>query len=270
MNLAVQLPRIETYYDGVPRSVARVERIGPFSLFVNPGPGWPYYARPSLGAANFSIDDVQRVRARQRELGAPESFEWVAEVTPALADVVNASGVPVGEHPLMLLDATQPAAVADRSDDLQVRLATLDDDLALLNAIAQVGFNNPGSAVGVLDLDAARKVANRDPAELAFRQARLRRGQSIMAVAFVGDQPVGVGSHNPLESVTEIVGVAVLPALRRRGAATALTRLLVADALQRGVQTVFLSANDAGAARIYERIGFQTIATACTAEPNPV
>jgi ribosomal protein S18 acetylase RimI-like enzyme len=265
----VHLAEIETYYDAVPRTVARAEPIGPFTLFVNPGPGWPYYARPSLGAASFSSHDVQRVRARQRELGIPESFEWVPEVTPALAEVVNAAGLPVSDHPLMLLDPGRAAVVSDPAEGVQVRLATLSDDLPLLNAVAHVGFNNPGTAVGADDLDAARKVVNRDPAELAFRQTRLRSGRSVMAVASIRDQPVGVGSHNPLESVTEIVGVAVLPAFRRRGVAAALTRLLVADALRRGVQTVFLSANDAGAARIYERIGFQTIATACTAEPHP-
>jgi ribosomal protein S18 acetylase RimI-like enzyme len=266
MSLPAQLAPIETYYDGVPRSVARAEGIGPFTLFVNPGPGWPYYARPSLGAAGFSIEDVQRVRARQRELGVPESFEWVAEVTPALAAAVEASGLSVGDHPLMLLDTTRLTSNVT-ADGVEVRLATSSDDLPLLNAVAQVGFNNPGSAVGPLDLEAARKVVNRDPAEVAFRQERMRTGRSVMAVAYIGDQPVGVGSHNPLDSVTEIVGVAVLPAFRRRGIAAALTGLLVADALSRGVRTVFLSANDTAISRIYQRIGFRTIATACIAEP---
>jgi ribosomal protein S18 acetylase RimI-like enzyme len=264
----VTLAEIETYYDAVPRTVARAEPIGPFTLFVNSGPGWPYYARPSLGAASFGIGDVQRVRARQRELGVPESFEWVPEITAELAAVVQAAGLPVGYHPLMLLDVSRVVPLKQPGDGIQVRLATSSDDLPLLNAVAHIGFNNPGTAVGADDLDAARRVVNRDPAELAFRQARLSSGRSVMAVASIGDQPVGVGSHNPLESVTEIVGVAVLPAYRRRGVANALTRLLVADALQRGIHIVFLSANDAGSARIYERIGFQTIATACTAEPD--
>jgi predicted GNAT family acetyltransferase len=266
----VTLAEIETYYDAVPRTVARAESIGPFTLFVNAGPGWPYYARPSLGAASFSVEDVQRVCARQRELGVPESFEWVPEITAELAAVVQAAGLPVGYHPLMLLDASRAVTLAQpgEGEGIHVRLATPSDDLPLLNAVAHVGFNNPGTAVGADDLDAARRVVNRDPAELAFRQARLSTGRSVMAVARIGDQPVGVGSHNPLESVTEIVGVAVLPAFRRRGVAAALTRLLVADALQRGIRIVFLSANDAGSARIYERIGFQTIATACTAEPD--
>ncbi len=42
------LAAIEAYYDAVPRSAARTEECGPFTLFVGTGP-WPYYARPRLG-----------------------------------------------------------------------------------------------------------------------------------------------------------------------------------------------------------------------------
>src|SRR5262245_65808995 len=65
------LSELEAYYDAVPRAACRVEQIGPFTLFVNRGPGWPYYARPALGTTQFSAADVHRVRARQRALGIP-------------------------------------------------------------------------------------------------------------------------------------------------------------------------------------------------------
>jgi predicted GNAT family acetyltransferase len=45
----------------------------------------------------------------------------------------------------------------------------------------------------------------------------------------------------------------------------AITTTLVADALARGATTVFLSAHDDAVARIYERIGFQRVGTACVA-----
>jgi predicted GNAT family acetyltransferase len=47
----------------------------------------------------------------------------------------------------------------------------------------------------------------------------------------------------------------------------AVTALLAADARERGVQTVFLSASDDAVARIYARIGFRRIGTAMIAEP---
>jgi predicted GNAT family acetyltransferase len=93
-------------------------------------------------------------------------------------------------------------------------------------------------------------------------------GRSVWAMALFENQPVGVGGHQPLESVTEIVGVGVLPAFRRHGIAGALTSFLAHDALGRGVRTVFLSAGDETSGRVYERVGFRRVATACIAEPR--
>jgi ribosomal protein S18 acetylase RimI-like enzyme len=271
------LTRIEAYYDAVPRTAARAEGIGPFTLFVNAGPGWPYYARPSLGATAFTADDVTRVRARQRELGVPESFEWVAETTPALKAAAEAAGLAVVEHPLMVLaaDGHAPESVPDRPlpravlDGIAIRFVTPDDDLATLSAVGRVGFGAPGTAAGSEGIERlAAFAAERTPEQTAFERDRLRAGRTVMAEAFAGDMPVAIGSYQPLPDVTEITGVATLPAFRRRGIAAALTQLLVDDAHRRGIALIFLSAGDDDVARIYERVGFRRIATACIAEPR--
>jgi len=76
------LSRLEVYYDAVPRSSASIEILGPFTLFISRSSSWPFYARPSLGTTEFSPADIRRVQERQRELGVPEAFEWVADTTP--------------------------------------------------------------------------------------------------------------------------------------------------------------------------------------------
>ena len=260
------LSELEAYYDAVPRAACRVEQLGPFTLFINRGPGWPYYARPTLGSTQFAAEDVHRVRARQRELGIPEAFEWVAETTPALAAAAQAAGLAATPHPLMVLDAARrsPQVPAEAVD---VRLVDGHDDLAMLNAIGHVAFGAPGSAVGPAGPQAAVAHVKRDPAVLAAQQERLQAGQTIMVAAWVAGQPVGIGSHQPVKSVTEIVGVGVLPAFRRRGIATALTTRLVDDAMERGVRTVFLTAFHP---RIYERVGFRRIGSALIAEPSAI
>jgi ribosomal protein S18 acetylase RimI-like enzyme len=68
-------------------------------------------------------------------------------------------------------------------------------------------------------------------------------------------------------TTTELTGIAVLPRARRRGVGAALAAALVADAVARGVQTVFLSAQDDEVARVSERVGFVRVGTACIAEP---
>ena len=75
--------------------------------------------------------------------------------------------------------------------------------------------------------------------------------------------PVAAGAHQPVGGVTEIVGVATLPAMRRQGLGGAVTGALVEDALAHGAETVFLSAGSDEIARVYARLGFRQIGTAC-------
>ena len=260
------LLRLETYYDAVPRTATRAEMVGPLTLFVTDGPGWPYYARPRLGATTVSAEDVAAMRRLQRALGVPEAFEWVAEVTPSLKPSAEAAGLTVAELPLMVLATeVRPAP----PPGVELRLVTAEDDLAVVTAVAQVGFATPGTAVGDAGPDALTGPAAELGSErLALMRDRLAVGRTVTAVALLGGQPVAVGSHQPVGTVTEVVGVATLPALRRRGLGAAVTGLLVQDALARGSTTVFLSAGDDAVARVYARLGFRRVGTACIAEPR--
>ena len=60
--------------------------------------------------------------------------------------------------------------------------------------------------------------------------------------------------------------MATLPSARRRGLAAALTALLVSEMQAVGVRTVFLSADSEDVARVYRRIGFTDVGTACIVE----
>jgi ribosomal protein S18 acetylase RimI-like enzyme len=157
------------------------------------------------------------------------------------------------------------------STDVGLRLAGEDDDPQLIGTVAEVAFDSPGTARGphgVAEMLARLAEKQPDPAAAAFERAQRRSGRSVWAVALVDGQPVGVGGHQPVERVTEIVGVGVLPAFRRRGIGAALTSFLVQDALARGLETVFLSAGDDVTGRVYERAGFRRVATACIGEPR--
>lgn len=257
------LERIEHYYDQVPRTATRVEVLGPFTIFVKQGSGWPYYARPTIGAQTFRPEDVGLVRARQRELGVPEAFEWVAETTPHLATAATSSGLVVHQLPLMVLDpdATQPAPALD---GITARLVDETDDLGRISDVGRLAFGAPGTAIG--DVGPSDLLA-RGADAVEFLRDRLRRGLTVTAAAFNADgDPVSSGAHQPLGGVSEIVGVGTLPAYRRRGIGAAVTALLVEDALRRG-PTVFLSAGNDDIVRVYERLGFRRLATACIAEP---
>ncbi|MEV7675665.1 GNAT family N-acetyltransferase [Streptomyces sp. NPDC088752] len=246
------LKRIETYYDTVPRSSARAEEFGPLTLFVREGEGWPFYARPAAGhEGEVPVAAVERVRARQRELGVPEAFEWVAETTPGLRAAVEASGLTVHEHPLMVLEGPGPAV--PEPEGVTVRMVDAGDP-GLESAVAA-----PYAAFGFPP----------EPGTAERTAGRITAGLTRLAAAF-DEEADGValaaGQYQPVGDVSEVVGVGTVPAARRRGLGLAVTAALVADARVRGAELVFLSASDADVARLYGRLGFRTVATALIAE----
>ncbi|WP_344332773.1 GNAT family N-acetyltransferase [Kitasatospora putterlickiae] len=264
------LDEIERYYDAVPRSAARVEDFGPLSLFVREGAGWPYYARPALGHEGPAVTagDVRRVLARQRELGLPEAFEWVAEHDPLLRAAVEEAGLVVHEHPLLVLGPGQEAPDAPGGAAVRV-LAADDPAIARAVAVPHLAFGEPGTGVGeagAVELAAKAEVLAAD-GTAARVAGRIASGHTVLAAAFEGGTPLCAGQHNPVGPVTEVAGVGTLPSARRRGLGRAVTAALVAHARANGVRTVFLSAADEDVARIYRRAGFRPFATALIAEP---
>ncbi|MGW4898025.1 GNAT family N-acetyltransferase [Kitasatospora sp. NPDC004240] len=279
-----ELKEIERYYDAVPRTAARAEDFGPLTLFVREDRGWPYYARPTLGRTGpaATAGDVRRVLARQRELGVPEAFEWVAEHDPGLRAAVEAAGLVVHEHPLLVLgpgdEPVEPAGALPSGVAVRV-LGAGDPGLASAATVAHLAFAEPGTGLGTagaveLDLAARAALAGGDVERLG---QRITAGHTVLAAALrerAGDLPehgtaLCAGQHNPVGPVTEVAGVGTLPSARRQGLGLAVTAALVAHARANGVRTVFLSAADEDVARIYRRLGFRPVATALIAGPAP-
>jgi len=261
------IERIDAFCDAVPRRRARADEYGPLVLFVPTGPGWPYYARPKRGPRPpVTPADIRAVRARQRELIIPESFEWIEQTAPEMAAAAADAGLEIQEHPLMML--AEPARVPPLPAGLTVRIVAPEDaELDRIWAVPAVAFGHPGTAVGEAGTANRDKIAaDHDSGTIAMLRERLRSGHSVLAAAFGPDGPFAAGSCQAVDGTAEITGVGVLPSVRRQGLGAAVTALLAADARDRGVQTIFLSASDGAVARIYARIGFREIGTAMIAE----
>jgi predicted N-acetyltransferase YhbS len=260
------LTELERYYDAAPRSAARVEEVGPFTVFAGTGP-WNYYARPRLGLEHeYTVEDVRAALARKRELGQPESMEWVHDTTPSLLAAARAAGLEVLEAPLMVLDRGAWRA-PEPPPGVMLRVLGADDvdGLAASRAVQNVGFGAAGTATG--PEGRAERDAAIERGGLEFLRERTRAGLTVTAVAEGEFGVVAAGAHQPVDTVTEVVGVATLPVVRRQGVGGALTGSLVEDALERGVETVFLSAGSEDIARVYGRLGFERVGTAGLAEP---
>ncbi|MFF0655360.1 GNAT family N-acetyltransferase [Micromonospora tulbaghiae] len=271
------LDRLERFYDAVPRDGARTEDHGALVLFVRDGAGWPFYARPRLDADEApTLADVTAVRARQRELGLPEAFEWVHEHQPDLLAVARSAGLSVLEAPLMLLEPERLPGPATFSD-VPVRVLDPADpgfaaDIALRRAVAAVGFANGGTArgdAGPAERDAA--LARLDVAALEEEATRVADGRRVSVLAGTpAEGALASGMAMRVDDVAEIAGVATLPSARQRGLGAAVTATLARELLAAGTDLIFLSAGSEDIARVYLRVGFRRVGTACIAEPAAV
>jgi len=262
------IERIDAFCDAVPRRRARAEEYGPLVIFVPTGSGWPYYARPRRGARPpVTAADIRAVRARQRELVIPESFEWIEQSAPEMAPAAAEAGLEVRAHPLMVLAGR--VQVPPLPPGITARIVAPEDtELDRVWAVPAVAFSHPGTGTGEAGTAERDKIAaDHDGDTIAMLRERLLSGHSVLAAAFGPDGPLAAGSCQAVGSVAEITGVGALPSVRRQGLGAAVTALLAADARDRGVQTIFLSASDAAVARVYARIGFREIGTAMIAEP---
>jgi len=261
VTVTATLDRVEQYYDAAPRSDARVEELGSLTLFIGTGP-WSYYARPRLGAAAVDPSDVERACARMLELSVPQAFEWVSETAPSMRAAASRSGLSIVDGPLLV--------VADPVDVMLpggVRLFLVGADEPGLGDylnLAARAFSETEDTEGphrAAPLDASA-------AAVGHLRARIADGRSVLMAAVSGDRLLAVGSHHPVvvgqEVISEIVGVATLSDYRGRGLGAAITAALVADARQE-CSLVFLSAGDDDSARVYERVGFAQVGTACLA-----
>lgn len=260
------LERIDAYLDEVPRAAATIEDHGSLRIFTGTG-AWPYYARPRPGHGPVTAEDVRIVRARQRVLGSPEKLEWVAEAAPEAETAAREAGLEVERFPLLVLEERlAPAHV----DGVHVRLLHPDDhELPATQAAIMVGFGHPGTAVGAAGVrEREHEQAGRDPRVDSFLRHQIRAGHTVMAVAEDDDGPIAGGMANPRGDVAELVGIATLPAARRRGIAALVTARLVDAVHADGVRTIFIGAADEDVARVYGRVGFRAFATACEAAPR--
>jgi ribosomal protein S18 acetylase RimI-like enzyme len=263
-----ELRRVDAYLDGVARAATRAEEIGPFTLFVRETPGWAYYARPAPGATTFTATDVETVRARQRELCIPETFELIADLAGGAVEAIEAAGLSVTRRPMMALVPHELRPVPP-PEGATLRWPDPDDpQLGRITVVQELGFAAPGTAVGATGAAALETAARRaDVDRLDAARRMMRAGRTVLASLYVGGAPVAAGAHQPLDGTTEVVGVATLPAFRRRGLAAALTSALVEAAFADGVTLACLSAGDEDVARVYERVGFRRIGTFADAEP---
>ena len=267
--------RIESCYDAIPRvGGARVEDSGRLCCLRPRGPVGR--TTPGPGSVHDAVTPRRRRRRSSRasaSSASPEAIEWVRRRDPGAA-----AGRP-GARPA---GPARPAHGARPGRPAPPRQRTATAVAARSRAAGL--RRRPGDQLGrgPRRLRRRRHRASARPARpsgtprssrstpaLLERVAAGTRRRATGPRPWLAPKPRASWPAAPLQAAlgaAEIVGVATLPSARRRGLGAAVSALLARQALDTGHDLVFLAAADEDVARVYARIGFRRIGTACILE----
>lgn len=246
------IDRLQAYFRQIARQQYETVPVPGFTLFFHPADGLPFfnYAIPN-GPLVADLDAaLLLLRAEFSARRRRPRFEFVEECAPALAPALRAAGFSEEARQQLMICTSESWRSAPTVPGLEIAelsRASTAEEIQVFLTLQRRGFD-PGSRNPSTEEEARRFLGT------------LGAGRAF--VARLEGRPAGAGMYSsPLDRITEVVGLATLEPYRRRGIATALAAQAVSSALASGVEVVCLTAADARAGRVYERVGFVPCAT---------
>jgi len=145
------------------------------------------------------------------------------------------------QHPLMVLSSPPRAPTLPLGITVRV-VAPEDTELDRIWAVPAVAFGHPGTATGEAGPAERDKIAaDHDGGTIAMLRERVRSGHSVLAAAFGPDGPLGAEAARRSTASRKSPAWACCHPPAAGASARPSPALLARDALDRGVETVFLS-----------------------------
>lgn len=249
-----EIARLQSYL----RENARIQydavALPPFTLFIKPTDPLSYfnYAIPDGPVSGDLTGELSALRAEFHARGRVARFEFFEAFAPDLPAALRACGF-VEEARQWSMTCTPgglrrppeaPGLVVTAID-----ARSTDEDLGDFLAVQRQGFDPENtSPVTTEEITRARDSFSRSGAG-----------------AFLGRMdgaPAGASYYSrPFDGISELAGIATREAFRKRGIASLLTWYAAQAVFEAGVEVAFLTAEDARAGRVYERVGFQPFST---------
>ncbi|MEM7032990.1 MAG: GNAT family N-acetyltransferase [Chloroflexota bacterium] len=245
--------RLQAYLRHTANDIYEAVPVPPFTAFFHPHDKFDHF--------NYAIPDAitdQNLRESLAELttvfkqrDCHPRFEFISEFWPNLAESLQQYGF-VEEAKTVLMTCSPAArktvpAVANLTLTRLSQTSDLTDYQAVMD-VQHEGFNM------------SKPEPRPDKAAAEFRDWL---GDTVFVLARLDGEPVCTGSLMPPHNgLAEIAGIATRPEYRRRGIATKLTESLLDVAFEQGTDLALLTAADERAGRVYQRLGFQPVATA--------
>jgi GNAT superfamily N-acetyltransferase len=238
------------WFEAVPRP--------PFTLFFHPTDPLIHfnYAIPDEPVGGDLDRVAKQLRAEFTTRNRAPRFEFIHEFAPHLDQALRGcTFVQTSRQQLLICtpETGRPRYTGHPAPDVpHLAFDTLRRDAGIEDTQAFLSTQNCGF-----------DPTHREPVTVRETERFLHGlGDGWAILARLDDRPVCAGVlSTPYEGITELSAVATRQPFRRRGIATALTAHAVQTAFKHGVHTVCLTAKDARAGRVYERVGFRAVAT---------
>jgi GNAT superfamily N-acetyltransferase len=225
-----------------------VEHIGPFLATVSPDTENLYanYAIPDDGATPTPAD-VEALIAFYESHNRTPRLEYSAQLAPAVEAALVAGGFRVEMFsPLMVYP---PGHISETPipAGFELLIPQSEEELQGMSDAQAEAYGGTSAPLSHDAVEKQRKFLNDG-------------GLSVYAREVETGEPAGGGVCTiPFDHTTELAGIGVRPAFRRRGIAGAMTAWLAQKANAAGTNNVFLMAAGEAEARIYARTGFEQI-----------
>lgn len=222
------------------------ERIGSFLATFSRSSDNPFlnYAIPDDNATPSPADVKALIAAYEKRSRQPR-LEYVTQLAPAVEEVLTDAGFCVEGHLPLMTCTPQSAQSLPVPLGIELILQVSDADL-----LATISVQN--EAYGAPSPDSSSIIQLQNSLEAG--------GIAVLARMAETGEPVGAGVCSiPNNQTTEIAGIGVRAAFRRRGVAGALTTRLVQEAFAVGISAPFLMAAHEAEQRIYARAGFSVV-----------
>ena len=237
--------RIQSYLRVVAPTGRDELQVGPFQATFHPKSTNPYlnYAIPR-DAAEPTQQEVVALISAYRQRGRRARLEYVGDLAPRVEQALLARGFQIeGRLPLMAFGGSDIAKVQP-PEGIDLVIPTTDEDLYAMATVQAEAYGEEVPDLGIV----------------ADRRTALDHGSLAMVARNLDTKIVAAGSSSPIrDGLSEIAGIGVIPAQRRRGIATALAQRLAIELMTRGADLPWLMAAGDSEQHAYERAGFVVI-----------
>ncbi|MCX4730051.1 GNAT family N-acetyltransferase [Streptomyces sp. NBC_01363] len=220
-------------------------RVGPFTVRYNPNWSSKYanYAIPDRDAEP-TAEDLDALVAAFREHDRLPRLEFLPGSAPAVEPALLAAGFTVENRAPVMACAPGDLLPPKPVDSLAIAEPATEAEFAAAALVQHHGYGETG-----------------EPEDgMAEWLRTAARGGGVAALATVDGVTAGAGGCSvPVDGLTELAGLAVADAYRRRGIGAALSAHLTATAFERGCRVVWLEPGDADVERIYAGIGYRRV-----------